>query len=120
MSAHVLEQAELAGEEKSSQEKEAKEIQASRERAQKLLSELEEEEKSTHLAIQGAEFARKANESAKEELQSQLTNLKVREGKLDQETFSLEGDSSAFSRMSTTTRRSRNKTARCWPPFKPT
>ncbi|AYB43422.1 chromosome segregation protein SMC [Paenibacillus lautus] len=87
---HVLEQAELAGEEKSSQEKEAKEIQQSRERAQKLLSELEEEEKSTHLAIQAAEFARKANESAKEELQSQLTNLKVREGKLDQETFSLE------------------------------
>ena len=54
------------------------------------MSELEEEEKSTHLAIQAAEFARKANESAKEELQSQLTNLKVREGKLDQETFSLE------------------------------
>lgn len=87
---HVLEQAELAGQEKTSYEQEAKEIQESRTRAEKLLSELEDEEKATHQAIQAAEFARKANESAKDELQTQLTTLKVREGKLDQETFSLE------------------------------
>lgn len=56
--------------------------------AVKKLEQLEEEEKATHRAIHAAEFARKANESAKEELQSQLTELKVREGKLDQERFS--------------------------------
>ncbi|NMO96479.1 chromosome segregation protein SMC [Paenibacillus lemnae] len=87
---HVLEQAELAGQEKSGQEQEAKEIADGRERAVKLLSELENEEKATHQAIQAAEFARKANESAKEELQGNLTSMKVREGKLDQEIFSLE------------------------------
>lgn len=87
---HVLEQAELAGQEKSGHEQEAKEIEATRENAIKLLAELENEEKATHQAIQAAEFARKANESAKDELQGQLTALKVREGKLDQEIFSLE------------------------------
>ncbi|MBO2942747.1 chromosome segregation protein SMC [Paenibacillus sp. F411] len=87
---HVLEQAELAGQEKSGQEQEAKEIGDGRERAVKLLAELEEKEKQTHQAIQAAAFARKANESAKEELQGSLTSMKVREGKLDQEIFSLE------------------------------
>ncbi|WP_106766109.1 chromosome segregation protein SMC [Paenibacillus faecalis] len=87
---HVMEQAELAGQEKTSYQQEAKEIQESRARAQQVLAELEDEEKATHQAIQAAEFARKANESAKDELQTRLTALKVQEGKLDQETFSLE------------------------------
>lgn len=87
---HVLEQVEVADQEKTGFNEENKELEEARANAVKKLAELEEEEKATHQAIQAAEFARKASESAKEELQSQLTQLKVREGKLDQECFSLE------------------------------
>ncbi|MCL6659445.1 MULTISPECIES: chromosome segregation protein SMC [Paenibacillus] len=85
---HVLEQVAVAGQEKSGFTEEIKELDTARIVAVKKLEQLEEEEKATHRAIHAAEFARKANESAKEELQSQLTELKVREGKLDQERFS--------------------------------
>lgn len=87
---HVLEQVAISGQEKSGFLEEIKQLENSREEAVKKLAALEEEEQKVHQAIQAAEFARKANESAKEELQVQLTDLKVREGKLDQERFSLE------------------------------
>ncbi|MGM1019966.1 MAG: chromosome segregation protein SMC [Bacillota bacterium] len=87
---HVLEQVAASGQEKKGFDQEIKELEASREEALLKLAALEEEEKKTHQAIHAAEFARKANESAKEQLQGELTNLKVREGKLDQERFSLE------------------------------
>lgn len=87
---HVLEQVAASGQEKKGFDQEIKELETSREEALIKLAALEEEEKKTHQAIHAAEFARKANESAKEQLQGELTNLKVREGKLDQERFSLE------------------------------
>ncbi|QDY82155.1 chromosome segregation protein SMC [Paenibacillus polymyxa] len=87
---HVLEQVAASGQEKKGFDQEIKELEASRAEALVKLAALEEEEKKTHQAIHAAEFARKANESAKEQLQGELTNLKVREGKLDQERFSLE------------------------------
>ncbi|MDO7905867.1 chromosome segregation protein SMC [Paenibacillus sp. JX-17] len=87
---HVQEQVAATSVEKSAFVQEMKELEKARAEAAAKLVKLEEEEKATHLAIQAAEFARKANESAKEELQTQLTDLKVREGKLDQERFSLE------------------------------
>ncbi|WP_336076885.1 chromosome segregation protein SMC [Paenibacillus sp. 203] len=87
---HVLEQVAASGQEKKGFDQEIKELETSREEALVKLATLEEEEKKTHQAIHAAEFARKANESAKEQLQGELTNLKVREGKLDQERFSLE------------------------------
>ncbi|MFB5673549.1 chromosome segregation protein SMC [Paenibacillus terreus] len=87
---HVLEQVAASGQEKKGFDQELKELETARAEAVRKLAELEEEEKKTHQAIQAAEFARKANESAKEELQSQLTDLRVKEGKLEQERFSLE------------------------------
>ncbi|GAB6988873.1 chromosome segregation protein SMC [Paenibacillus pini] len=87
---HVLEQVEMADQEKSGFSEEGKELNLSREAAAKKLTELEAEEKATHLAIQAAEFARKASETAKEELQTELTQLKIKEGKLDQGCTSLE------------------------------
>ncbi|SFS47434.1 chromosome segregation protein SMC [Paenibacillus sp. 453mf] len=88
--AHVLTQVEAAGAEKSGFKDEIKALEDTRAAAEQSLVKLEEEEKATHQAIHAAEFARKANESAKEELQNSLTILKVREGKLDQERFSVE------------------------------
>ncbi|MGW8956209.1 chromosome segregation protein SMC [Paenibacillus sp. NPDC055715] len=87
---HVLEQVAASGQEKKGFDQEIKELEASREEALLKLAALEEEEKKTYQAIHAAEFARKANESVKEQLQGELTDLKVREGKLDQERFSLE------------------------------
>ncbi|MDQ0494239.1 chromosome segregation protein SMC [Paenibacillus brasilensis] len=87
---HVLEQVAASSQEKKGFDQEIKELEAAREEALVKLAALEQEEKKTHQAIHAAEFARKANESAKEQLQGELTNLKVREGKLDQERFSLE------------------------------
>ncbi|MFC3746714.1 chromosome segregation protein SMC [Paenibacillus sp. GCM10012306] len=87
---HVLEQVESAGAQRSSFETEARNLEESRKQATAELERLEKEEKDAHEAIRNAESARKANESAKEELQSKLTSMKVAEGKLDQEIFSLE------------------------------
>lgn len=87
---HVMEQVEVAGQEKKSFSEEEKELALSREEAVKKLEQLEQQEQTTHQAIQAAEFVRKASESAKDELQGQLTQMKVREGKLDQECFSIE------------------------------
>ncbi|MCA1294258.1 chromosome segregation protein SMC [Paenibacillus sp. alder61] len=86
---HVSEQFQLYGQEKGHYLKELEDLDKSKAEAEAKLLELEKEEQSVQQSIQAAEFARKANESAKEELQDLLTGLKVREGKLDQEVFSL-------------------------------
>ncbi|WP_028545120.1 chromosome segregation protein SMC [Paenibacillus taiwanensis] len=64
-------------------------LEAGRLTAEQRLAELKVDEDRMHVMIQTAESARRASESEKEELQSQLTDLKVRQGKLDQEIFSL-------------------------------
>ncbi|GGH16842.1 chromosome segregation protein SMC [Paenibacillus segetis] len=86
---HVSEQFELYGQEKGHYLKELEDLEKAKVAAAAKQVELEKEEQSIHQSIQAAEFARKANESAKEELQDLLTGLKVREGKLDQECHSL-------------------------------
>ncbi|MNO12039.1 Chromosome partition protein Smc [compost metagenome] len=86
---HVSEQFQLYGQEKGHYLKELEELDNNKKTAEAKLVELEKEELTVQQSIQAAEFARKANESAKEELQGLLTGLKVREGKLDQESFSL-------------------------------
>ncbi|MHA0855929.1 chromosome segregation protein SMC [Paenibacillus sp. CMAA1364] len=87
---HVMEQVEVSGHEQSGFTEETKGFVHNREQAIQKLAELEQQELSVHQALGAAEFARKANESAKDVLQNQLTQLKVKEGKLDQECFSLE------------------------------
>ncbi len=86
---HVSEQFELYGQEKGHYLKELEELEQAKVQAEAKLVELEKEEQRVQQSIQAAEYARKANESAKEELQDRLTGLKVREGKLDQECFSI-------------------------------
>lgn len=87
---HVLEQVESAGAERSSFESEVRGLEEARKLASSELERLVKEEKEAHEEIRNAESTRKANESAKEELQGKLTGMKVAEGKLDQEIFSLE------------------------------
>lgn len=87
---HVLEQVESAGAERSSFESEVRGLEEARKLATTELERLVKEEKEAHEEIRNAESTRKANESAKEELQGKLTGMKVAEGKLDQEIFSLE------------------------------
>lgn len=86
---HVSEQFELYGQEKGHYLNELKQLEESKIKAEAMKAQLEQQEAQIHQAIHAAEFARKANESAKEELQDMLTSLKVREGKLDQECASL-------------------------------
>ncbi|CAM4255811.1 chromosome segregation protein SMC [Saccharibacillus endophyticus] len=87
---HVNEQFALHGEERSGYNEELESAGESRKKAEEKLKELEAEEAATRQAIGAAEFARKASESAKEELQDHLTELRVRESRLVQETASLE------------------------------
>ncbi|WP_342440046.1 chromosome segregation protein SMC [Paenibacillus sp. FSL L8-0436] len=87
---HVQEQVDGAGAERSGFESEVRSLDESRNQAVAELARLEKEEKDAHEAIRNAESERKASETAKEELQGKLTGMKVSEGKLDQEIFSLE------------------------------
>lgn len=87
---HVQEQVESTGAERSGFESEVRGLEEARKQATAELERLEKEEKAAHEAIRNAESARKANETAKEELQGKLTSMKVSEGKIDQEIFSLE------------------------------
>lgn len=87
---HVQEQVESSGAERSGFEDEVRGLEEARKQATAELERLEKEEKAAHEAIRNAESARKANETAKEELQGKLTSMKVSEGKIDQEIFSLE------------------------------
>lgn len=81
---------EMEGQELAHAAEEMATLESGRRTAELRLSELKIEEDRLHVAIERAESARKANESAKEELQTQLTDMKVRQGKLEQETFSLQ------------------------------
>lgn len=81
---------EMEGQELAHAAEEMTTLESGRRTAELRLSELKIEEERLHVAIETAESARKANESAKEELQTQLTDMKVRQGKLEQETFSLQ------------------------------
>lgn len=60
------------------------------EEAKALLEQLTQEEAALQLAIRGAEEARKKGETAKEELQSQLTDLKVKLASVSQEKQALQ------------------------------
>lgn len=79
---------EMEGQELAHAAEEMTTLESGRRTAELRLSDLKIEEERLHVAIETAESARKANESAKEELQTQLTDMKVRQGKLEQETFS--------------------------------
>ncbi|MDO3410732.1 chromosome segregation protein SMC [Saccharibacillus sp. CPCC 101409] len=87
---HVNEQFALHGEERSGYAEELESAGETRQKAERRLKELEAEEAANRQAIAAAEFARKAGESAKEELQGHLTELRVQESRLGQETASLE------------------------------
>ncbi|WP_458119211.1 chromosome segregation protein SMC [Paenibacillus sp. Z6-24] len=87
---HVNEQYELYGQEKTTYNEELAAIAKSRKEAEQKLAELQQQEQQIQSDIQAAEQARKSNESVKEELQEKVTDLKIRQGKLSQEIFSLE------------------------------
>ncbi|WIM37740.1 chromosome segregation protein SMC [Paenibacillus sp. PK4536] len=87
---HVNEQYELYGQETSSYTEELAGIAKARKDAEQKLIELQKQEQAIQDSIQNAEKMRKSNESAKEQLQEKVTDLKIREGKLSQEIFSLE------------------------------
>ncbi|TBL77697.1 chromosome segregation protein SMC [Paenibacillus thalictri] len=68
---------------------ECRDYEARKVNAAAQLELLQQEEAALQLAIRNAESARKANESAKEELQMQLTDLKIKVASLSQERQSL-------------------------------
>lgn len=87
---HVNEQYELYGQEKTAYTTELEGIAKKRKEAEQKLAELQKQEEHIQSAIQSAEQQRKSNESVKEQLQEKVTDLKIREGKISQEIFSLE------------------------------
>ncbi|MFD0616644.1 chromosome segregation protein SMC [Paenibacillus sp. GCM10027629] len=89
-SRHVNEQLSLITQEGDGYAKESNEFVSGREVAVRKLEAYQVDEARIQQEIQAAESMRKMNESAKEELQSQLTDLKVQAGKWDQEKFSLQ------------------------------
>ncbi|WP_152392428.1 chromosome segregation protein SMC [Paenibacillus guangzhouensis] len=89
-SRHVNEQLSVITQEGDGYTKESNEFVSGREAAVRKLEAYQTDEARIQQEIQTAESMRKMNESAKEELQSQLTDLKVQAGKWDQEKFSLQ------------------------------
>lgn len=87
---HVSEQLAVIFQENDGYSKESEDFETGRKGAEEKLAVFQVEEARIQEAIQAAESVRKLNESAKEELQSQLTDLKVQAGKWDQEKFSLQ------------------------------
>ncbi|OPA77548.1 chromosome segregation protein SMC [Paenibacillus selenitireducens] len=87
---HVSEQLAVIFQENDGYSKESEDFVTGRKRSEEKLATFQVEEARIQAAIQAAESTRKSNESAKEELQSQLTDLKVQAGKWDQEKFSLQ------------------------------
>lgn len=65
-------------------------LDANRHVAQSRLVQLKVEEDRLHISIKMAESARKVNESDREMMQSQLIDMKVRQGKLTQQSLSLQ------------------------------
>ncbi len=86
----LAEQHELHTADRSTQQAEQKDIQAAAAEAEKRLEQLVLDEARLQEAIRLAEENRKANETAKEELQGQLTDLKIAVAKTDQEKQSFE------------------------------
>lgn len=82
---HLSEQQALSSSDKQSQSDESTETSKAIEAAQTKLNELSVQETNLQEAIKLAETTRKMNESQKEELQMQLTDLKIAVAKLDQE-----------------------------------
>lgn len=87
---HVNDQLLVLSQERQGYAQESEDFGMNRSEAQHKLEALEQSQERIQQAIQAAESSRKANESVKEELQTQLTDLKVLAGKLDQEKFSLQ------------------------------
>jgi len=86
----VEEQLSLDGQDRAALEGEQRDYAARKLESEAALARLLEEEASLQQAIREAELSRKASESAKEELQSQLTDLKVQVASLQQEKLSLQ------------------------------
>jgi len=86
----LQEQHQLFAADKGSQLTEREGLAAAAAAAEAKLAELEQEEARIQEAIRVAEARRKESESAKEELQSQLTDLKIAVAKTDQEKQSFE------------------------------
>ncbi|MEK3882103.1 chromosome segregation protein SMC [Paenibacillus sp. PL2-23] len=86
----LAEQNELSVSERSSQTQEQEQIAQAAAAAEQRLQQLTLDEARLQEAIRLAEERRKASESAKEELQGQLTDLKIAVAKTDQEKLSFE------------------------------
>lgn len=86
---NVEEQLALHSQDKEAVSQEAGDFEAKRLAALQLAASLEQQEVKLHEAIREAELARKTSESAKEELQTQLTEWKVRAASAAQEKQSL-------------------------------
>lgn len=91
---NLMEQSEMSLSEKSSQTEEQEQIQQLAAAAEQRLEQLTLDEARLQEAIRMAEEKRKASESAKEELQGQLTDLKIAVAKTDQEKLSFEDQAS--------------------------
>ncbi|WP_168122282.1 chromosome segregation protein SMC [Paenibacillus sp. HB172176] len=87
---HLGEQRELSASEKSGHAMEQQQTLQSAEEAEKQLEQLKQDEARLQEAIRMAEEKRKASESAKEELQGQLTDIKIDVAKTEQEKMSFE------------------------------
>jgi len=88
--ARLREQHQLQSDDRSSQLSERGGLEAVKAAAEAKLVELAAEEDRLQQAIREAESRRKASESAKEELQGQLTDMKIKVAKTDQEKQSFE------------------------------
>lgn len=88
-SKHASEQLAMHSQDQEALTLELADYEAQKESALKLAAELQQRELELNEAIRDAELARKANESAKEELQGQLTELKVQTASVTQEKQSL-------------------------------
>lgn len=86
----LMEQSEVSVSERSSQTEEQEQIDKLAAAAEQRLEQLTLDEARLQEAIRLAEERRKASESAKEELQGQLTDLKIAVAKTDQEKLSFE------------------------------
>ncbi|MCA0754004.1 chromosome segregation protein SMC [Paenibacillus sp. N4] len=87
---HLDEQKQLYSADRSTHASEQKDAQAAAAAAARKLEQLERDEARLQEAIRLAEERRKASESAKEELQGQLTDIKIAAAKTDQEKQSFE------------------------------
>lgn len=90
---HLDEQRQLYSADRNTHQTEQKDVQAAASAAEVRLAQLVLDEARLQEAIRLAENRRKASESAKEELQVQLTDIKIAAAKTDQEKLSFEDQS---------------------------